>query len=173
MSSAFKPLKYSIKMWNPQKHDQKLLEEVWFQTLKEDKHSHYFSNTDIVEWGLNDWIQSIKDRKITAFIVTYDGKLALFVGINDVRRRRAQLHFITFKHARRFLYEIGCLTRDFIMELYNLDCLFGFIAETNKAAIKLMYKLGAKPCGVLHKGAYIKDLNKSIDAILMSYWRQD
>jgi RimJ/RimL family protein N-acetyltransferase len=173
MSSQFKPLKYYIQIWNPQKHDKAILEEVWFQTLKEDKHNMYFSNTDIIEWGLNDWINSIKEGKYTAFIVTYDGKLAAFVGINDVRRRRAQLHFITFKHARRFLYEIGSLTRDFIMELYNLDCLFGFIAETNKPAIKLMKKLGAKSTGVLIKGAYIKDLNKSIDAILISFWRQD
>ena len=107
------------------------------------------------------------------FVVFYEGQPGGIIWINDRRERSARVHFTVFRdywgRKRDELppnvmigrYAVARLIREM-----GLDVLIGYTPVRNKLAVRYIKKLGAKTVGVLPKGAWFADTEKSEDVLV-------
>ena len=92
-----------------------------------------------------------------------------FMRIANLRPKRAEVHFCAFDGFQENIVRYGKLAVATIIDYYGLDIVYGYIAQTNKKALKYVVKLGWKEIGILPKGSYIYPQGKSVNSVIVCF----
>ena len=109
------------------------------------------------------------------FLGFYEGVPMAVGWLNDVRDHSAKAHFTIFREGwgrKRDELSPGVkLARYFAASLLRngvLDVLIGYVPVRNRLAVHFMEKVGAQRVGVLPKGAWMHDTQKSEDVQILA-----
>lgn len=109
------------------------------------------------------------------YVGFYEGKPIGMAWLNDVRDHSARAHFTIFREGwgrrRDELPPDVKLARYFAANLLRngvLDVLIGYVPVRNRLAIRFMERVGAQRVGVLPKGAWMHDVQKSEDVQILA-----
>lgn len=127
---------------------------------------HSFRN--LVRKGCND-----------VFVGFFEGQPIGMAWLNDVRDHSARAHFSIFREGwgrrRDGLAPGVMLARYFAATFLRnsvLDVLIGYVPVRNRLAIRFMEKVGAQKVGVLPKGAWMHDEQKSEDVQILAITKE-
>lgn len=137
---------------------------IW-DRIETEKKAEYVNRTS-ENWGREDFLRSVKSDKLHLWIIFYDKKLFAIVWVQNIKGKRAEMHFCTFNGFPRNIVEYGREVQDFLMNFYEFEVVYGFTPADNKLALKYLDKLGWVRLGVLPRGSYSCKAG-NMDSILM------
>jgi hypothetical protein len=149
----------------------RVLEMLWYRMIAEGTLNAFCTVQPPESWGVPGWMKKLEGGAHALWVGFLGDEVCGFAMVEGIRPRRAQAHFVTFRSCGRHIFRAGRFAVRFLIGHYNLDCLFGLVPETNRAAVKFLERIDGKRIGVLPGGSYLHALDRSVNSVVIAWTR--
>jgi hypothetical protein len=154
-----------------------------------DDHVCFFWNRMLLEERAHRWCVCVKASQYNAWNFLRDAKRYApnmwfvarrkpfpasigFVVFTNARPHRAELHMQCYDAIRTDLIRAPKVVLDTLMEVYNLNMVYGFVPSVFDRALKFFGRLGFEQSGVLPGGSYLAEEDRFVDSTIVTYRRE-
>ena len=124
-----------------------------------------------------DFICAMMNRTTCPWLVTCDGRFALFSWLNDAEGRAMRIHFTMFKESWGGRRNAADVARHFVSYVLTrrdadgclLDTLYGLTPTSNRLACRFVQRAGMEKIGILPNAVNLFFQGRRTDDALMTY----